>query len=107
MKKMLNRFFLPLLGLLFAGTLSVAAASDVKAPDALVKDVTNEVLEIVRADKAIQAGDTKRVIELVDAKVLPHFDFRRMTMRYGLFLARTMTSWFTWLGKCQGYCRHA
>ena len=65
MKKMLNRFFLPLLGLLFAGTLSVAAASDVKAPDALVKDVTNEVLEIVRADKAIQAGDTKRVIELV------------------------------------------
>ena len=80
MKKMLNRFFLPLLGLLFAGTLSVAAASDVKAPDALVKDVTNEVLEIVRADKAIQAGDTKRVIELVDAKVLPHFDFRRMTM---------------------------
>jgi phospholipid transport system substrate-binding protein len=46
----------------------------------LVKDVTNEVLEIVRADKAIQAGDTKRVIELVDAKVLPHFDFRRMTM---------------------------
>ena len=80
MKKMLNRFFLPLLGLLFAGTLSVAAASDVKAPDALVKDVTNEVLEIVRADKAIQAGDTHRVIELVDAKVLPHFDFRRMTM---------------------------
>ena len=41
MKKMLNRFFLPLLCLLFAGTLSVAAASDVKAPDALVKDVTN------------------------------------------------------------------
>ena len=80
MKRLLNRFFLPLLCLLFAGTLSVAAASDVKAPDALVKDVTNEVLEIVRADKAIQAGDTKRVIELVDAKVLPHFDFRRMTM---------------------------
>lgn len=45
-----------------------------------LRDVTNEVLEIVRADKAIQAGDTHRVIELVDAKVLPHFDFRRMTM---------------------------
>lgn len=45
-----------------------------------MRDVTTEVLEIVRADKAIQAGDTQRVIALVDAKVLPHFDFRRMTM---------------------------
>ena len=56
------------------------AASADKAPDVLVRDVTNEVLDIVRADKAIQSGDTTRVIELVDAKVLPHFDFRRMTM---------------------------
>ena len=80
MKRLLNRFFLPLLCVLFVGTLPAATASDTRAPDVLVKDVTNEVLEIVRADKAIQAGDTKRVIELVDAKVLPHFDFRRMTM---------------------------
>lgn len=79
MNRLLKRFLLPLLCLLFSGALS-AAANDIKAPDVLVKDVTNEVLEIVRADKAIQAGDTKRVIELVDAKVLPHFDFRRMTM---------------------------
>ncbi len=57
-----------------------AMAADVVAPDVLVRDVTNEVLAIVRADKAIQAGDTHRVIQLVDAKVLPHFDFRRMTM---------------------------
>lgn len=64
---------------LFAGLLP-AAMADVTAPDVLVRDVTNEVLEIVRRDKAIQAGDTQRVIELVDARVLPHFDFRRMTM---------------------------
>ncbi len=57
-----------------------AMAAEAGAPDTLVRDVTNEVLSIVRADKAIQSGDTKRVIELVDAKVLPHFDFRRMTM---------------------------
>ncbi len=57
-----------------------ASATAAPAPDELVRAVTNEVLEIVRADKAIQAGDTERVIELVDAKVLPHFDFRRMTM---------------------------
>ena len=36
---------------------------------------TTEVLEIVRADKAIQAGDTAARDRLVDAKVLPHFDF--------------------------------
>lgn len=80
MNRLLNRFFLPLLCMMFAGILSASAATDVKAPDVLVKDVTNEVLEIVRADKAIQSGDTQRVIELVNAKVLPHFDFRRMTM---------------------------
>lgn len=80
MNRLLNRFFLPLLCMMFAGILSASAATNVKAPDVLVKDVTNEVLEIVRADKAIQSGDTQRVIELVNAKVLPHFDFRRMTM---------------------------
>lgn len=57
-----------------------AMAAGAGAPDTLVRDVTNEVLSIVREDKAIQSGDTKRVIALVDAKVLPHFDFRRMTM---------------------------
>lgn len=49
------------------------------APDVLVKGVTNDVLAIVRQDKAIQAGDTRKAIDLVEAKVLPHFDFRRMT----------------------------
>ncbi|MDR2690351.1 MAG: ABC transporter substrate-binding protein [Azoarcus sp.] len=58
---------------------SAHAAPDI-APDELVKQVTNDVLGIVRADKAIQAGDTAKVIALVDEKVLPHFDFRRMTM---------------------------
>jgi len=56
----------------------VALADDV-APDALVKDVTNDVLVIVRQDKAIQAGDTRKAIDLVEAKVLPHFSFKHMT----------------------------
>jgi phospholipid transport system substrate-binding protein len=55
------------------------------APDALIKSVTNEVLEIVRKDKDIQSGNTKKAIELVEAKVLPHFNFTRMTQ---LALAR-------------------
>jgi len=56
------------------------AAEPAGAPDALVRDVTNEVLTIVRQDKAIQGGDTRKVLQLVDEKVLPHFNFRRMTM---------------------------
>ena len=79
MNKILDFLRVFLLCALFGAALPAAASAD-KAPDLLVRDVTNEVLEIVRADKAIQAGDTRRVIELVDAKVLPHFDFRRMTM---------------------------
>ena len=54
-------------------------------PDALIKSVTNEVLDIVRKDKEIQSGNTKKAIELVEAKVLPHFNFTRMTQ---LALAR-------------------
>ncbi|ENO89229.1 MlaC/ttg2D family ABC transporter substrate-binding protein [Thauera linaloolentis] len=65
---------------LAAGLMPMAQASAQPAPDVLVREVTNEVLEIVRADRAIQAGDSQRVIALVHAKVLPHFDFRRMTM---------------------------
>lgn len=49
------------------------------APDALVRTVTNDVLAIVRQDKEIQTGSQKRAIELVEAKVLPHFNFTRMT----------------------------
>ena len=49
------------------------------APDALVKSVTDEVLDIIRKDKDIKAGSTRRAIELVEQKVLPHFNFSRMT----------------------------
>lgn len=49
------------------------------APDALARAVTDEVLALLRSDKELQAGNPKRVIALVEAKVLPHFDFTRMT----------------------------
>lgn len=62
--------------LLVAG---IVQAQDAQAPDALVKQVSNEVLDAAKADKAIQAGDTKKVIDLVESKILPHVDFQRMT----------------------------
>ena len=49
------------------------------SPDVLIKKVTEEVLTIVRQDKEIQAGNARKAIELVEAKVLPHFNFQRMT----------------------------
>lgn len=50
-----------------------------EAPDALVKRVTDEVLAIIKADKDLQAGNPNKIAELAEAKVLPHFDFMRMT----------------------------
>ncbi len=73
--------FALLSSLLFA----LAASAQETAPDALIKTVTNEVLDIVRKDKDIQSGNTRKAIELVEAKVLPHFNFTRMTQ---LALAR-------------------
>ncbi|MCL2877029.1 MAG: ABC transporter substrate-binding protein [Betaproteobacteria bacterium] len=55
------------------------AAGETLPPDELVRNVTNEVLTIVRGDKSLQAGNTGKVLALVEEKVLPHFNFRRMT----------------------------
>jgi phospholipid transport system substrate-binding protein len=68
------RLLLALFGLSF---LPPAAAED--APDVLVKSVTSDVLAIVKKDKDIQSGNTKKTIALVEEKVLPHFNFARMT----------------------------
>jgi len=55
------------------------ARAEMVAPDALVKTTAQDVLTIVKQDKDIQAGHQKKILALVDAKVLPHFDFTRMT----------------------------
>lgn len=50
-----------------------------EAPDAMVKRISQEVLDIAKADAEIQSGNQKRVLELVETKILPHVDFQRMT----------------------------
>lgn len=50
-----------------------------ESPDALIQQVTEDVLDIIRKDKDIQNGNTHKAIELVDKKVLPHFNFQHMT----------------------------
>ena len=67
-----------MLAALFALTVPASVASTGLAPDALARSVTDEVLAIVRADKELQAGNPQKVAQLVEAKVLPHFNFARM-----------------------------
>jgi len=62
-----------------AGALAGPARAQSQAPDALIKQVSTEVLDAVRADKSIKAGDLQKIIALVDAKVMPYVDFQRMT----------------------------
>jgi phospholipid transport system substrate-binding protein len=64
-----------MLGLSFC----LAHAQASKAPDVLIKEVSTDVLDSVRADKSIKQGDVQKIIALVDQKVMPHVDFQRMT----------------------------
>ena len=50
-----------------------------EAPDALVKRVSQEVLQIIKTDPKVQAGDQARIRELIETKLAPNFDFLRMT----------------------------
>ncbi len=66
-------------GLLIGVMAFAPAASAQEAADALVKRISQEVIDIARNDKEIQSGNQKRVLELVEAKILPYVDFQRMT----------------------------
>ena len=71
------------LALIFSATLlmfgAAGARADTQAPDALIKQVSTDVLESLKTDKSIKAGDLQKIIALVDAKVMPHVNFQRMT----------------------------
>lgn len=54
-------------------------AADASAPDLLIRQLSLETLEAVKADTAIQGGDLQKIITLVDTKVMPHVNFQRMT----------------------------
>lgn len=64
---------------MLAGLLALGTQASELPPDILAKNTTQEVLAILKADKDIQSGNVKKAYELVEAKVLPHFDFNRMT----------------------------
>lgn len=63
---------------LVLGMTATAVMAQTKTPDALIREVSSDVLDAVKADKAI-AGDVNKVMVLVDAKVMPYVNFQRMT----------------------------
>ena len=62
-----------------AGLLAAFAVHGQEAPDLLVKTVTLEVVELIAKDNDIKSGNRAKLISLVDAKVIPHFNFEAMT----------------------------
>ena len=55
------------------------ARAAIEAPDALVKRVSTDVIDSVKADKDIQAGNTRKIMDLVNTKILPYVDSDKMT----------------------------
>ncbi|MGA8005411.1 MAG: ABC transporter substrate-binding protein [Burkholderiales bacterium] len=65
---------------LLALVLSVPAAGAAElGPDALVRQITDDVMNAILQDKALQAGDKEKALALAEQKILPHIDFRAMT----------------------------
>jgi phospholipid transport system substrate-binding protein len=58
---------------------SVAQAQAQEGPDVLVKSVAEDTLNAIRADKDLQAGNPSKVKQLIESKLVPHFDTTRMT----------------------------
>ncbi|MDY0106214.1 MAG: ABC transporter substrate-binding protein [Giesbergeria sp.] len=79
----MNRRFLgrvaACLATMLALGMAVPAHAGDEAPDGLVQRLSNEVLESLRADKSIKAGDIDKIIVLVDKTIMPNVNFRRMT----------------------------
>ena len=68
-----------ILALLLSALLLPQGALAQQAPDALVRSVADDVLRIVQQDRELRAGDTSRMAQLIEEKIVPHFDFERMT----------------------------
>lgn len=64
---------------LLLGLPRLAFASE-EAPDALIRRLSTEVLNSIKADKDVQAGDLRKVVTFVDSKIMPNVNFKRMTV---------------------------
>lgn len=77
-RRTLGRLLGASLSLVLLATAPFVRAAE-EAPDVLIKRVSVEVLDAIRADEDVQAGDLRKVLVLVDSQVMPHVNFTRMT----------------------------
>jgi phospholipid transport system substrate-binding protein len=61
------------------GLVSSPVHADDEAPDALIKRLSVDVLDTIKADKTLRAGDTSKIVALVDSRIMPNVNFQRMT----------------------------
>ncbi len=69
-----------LLALVLSLFFAVSAGAQELAPDELVRKVTTDVLDSIKADKQLQAGDRKKALALAEQKILPHVDFHEAAL---------------------------
>jgi phospholipid transport system substrate-binding protein len=74
----MKTFLNGILGVLLAGFAASAAAQEL-APDELVKNVTTEVIDLITKDRELRSGSRTKLVQVIEAKVLPHFNFNSMT----------------------------
>jgi phospholipid transport system substrate-binding protein len=79
MKRAFFRQVLAATAVLLTALVVPAAHAEDEAPDALIKRLSVDVLETIKNDKAIRAGDMAKVIALVDSRIMPNVNFLRMT----------------------------
>jgi phospholipid transport system substrate-binding protein len=79
MKKIKPLFALITICFGFFMSLAQTAVAAEEGPDQLVKRLSAEIIELAKTDKDVQAGNQKRILELVETKVLPYINFSRMT----------------------------
>ena len=79
MKRTFMRQTLLLLTIAVAALAAPTAYAVDEAPDALIKRLLTDVLETIKNDKAIRAGDTTKMMALVDSRIMPNLNFQRMT----------------------------
>jgi phospholipid transport system substrate-binding protein len=79
----MKRIFLKQLGgalvLLASLGFGTAAHAEDEAPDALIKRLSVDVLDTIKADKALRSGDMTKLVALVDERIMPNVNFPRMT----------------------------
>lgn len=79
MKRTFLRQTLVMLTLASAALAAPLAYAEDEAPEVLIKRLSSDLLETIKNDKAMRAGDTAKVVALVDSRIMPNVNFQRMT----------------------------